>query len=151
MTTTTREATSKAPGKIVPGIPFAALLPGNKEWEGASNQLLQTWKQQLDTTLRLIDAAVQGTLEMRTSQLAAAMETHARDLDTEKSVSGAKSVQDLLAIQLNWMTGNLEKSMAYWNQMFTAAADANAKLLECVRAQAQASGGGGGKAGAPKS
>jgi hypothetical protein len=149
MTTTTSEAKSRAPGKAAPAIPFAALLPGNKEWEGASNQLLQTWKQQLDTTLKLIDAAVQGTLEMRTSQLAAAMETHARDLDTEKSVTGAKSVQDLMAIQLSWMTGNLERSMAYWNQMFQAAVDANTKLLECVRGQAEASAGGGEKTGAP--
>jgi hypothetical protein len=143
MTTTTTEAKSRTPGKGLPGgIPFAALMPGNKEWESASNQLLKTWKQQLDTTLRLIDAAVQGTLEMRSSQLAAAMETHARDLDIEKSLTGAKSATDLLAIQLNWMTENLERSMSYWNQMFQAAADANAKLVECLREQAQAPGGG---------
>jgi hypothetical protein len=141
MTTTTTEAKSRTPGIGVPGgIPFAALMPGNKEWESASNQLLQTWKQQLDTTLRLIDAAVQGTLEMRSSQLAAAMETHARDLDVEKSLTGAKSTTDLLAIQLDWMTQNLERSMSYWNQMFQAAADANAKLVECLREQAQTPG-----------
>jgi len=140
MTTTAGETAGKGPGKTAPGaIPFAALMPGNKEWESASNRLLQTWKQQLDTTLRLIDAAVQGTLEMRSSQLAAAMETHARDLDIEKSVTGAKSATDLLAIQLSWMTENLERSMSYWNQMFQAAADANAKLVECLREQAQAS------------
>jgi len=139
MTTTTSEAKSRAPAKGVPGgIPFAAMLPGNKEWEGAANQMLKAWKTQLDTTFRLIDAAVQGTLEMRSSQLAAAMETHARDLDAEKSVTGAKSVSDLLAIQLNWMTENLEKSMAYWNQMFQAAADANAKLMESLREEAKA-------------
>ena len=138
MTTTTTEAKSRAPGKGVSGgIPFAVPMPGNKEWENAAGQLLQTWKQQLDTGIRLIDAAVQGTLEMRSSQLAAAMETHARDLDIEKTLSGAKSVSDLLAIQLNWMTGNLERSMAYWNQMFQAAADANAKLAECLREQGQ--------------
>jgi hypothetical protein len=140
MTTTASETAGKVLGKKTPGgIPFEALMPGNRDWERASNQLLQTWKQQLDTTLRLIDAAVQGTLEMRSSQLAAAMETHARDLDIEKTLSGAKSASDLLAIQLSWMTGNLERSMAYWNQMFQAAADANTKLIECLRGQAQAS------------
>jgi len=120
-----------------PEFPFAAFLAGSKEWEQASNQLLANWKHQVDAALKLVDAAVQGSLEMRSSQLAAAMETHARDMDTEKSVIGAKSALDLLAIQLNWMTGNLERSMAYWNQMFQAAADANSKLVECLREQAQ--------------
>jgi hypothetical protein len=138
--TTASETTRKGTGRKTPGgIPFGAMMPGNKEWENATSQLLQTWKQQLDNGIRLIDAAVQGTLEMRSSQLAAAMETHARDLDAEKTLSGAKSASDLLAVQLNWMTGNLERSMGYWTQMFQAAADANAKLVECLRGQAQAS------------
>jgi hypothetical protein len=139
MTTTTIEAKSRAPGKGVPGgIPFAAMLPGNKEWESASNQLFQSWKQQLDTNLKLIDALVQGTLEMRSSQLAAAMETHDRDMTAENSVIGAKSAMDLWAIQMNWMAGNLERSMAYWNQLMQATVDANSKLVECLREQAQA-------------
>jgi len=131
--TTTIETTTGTKG--FPGLPFTGMIPGNKEWESASRQMLQTWKQQLDTGLKLIDAAVQGTLEMRSSQLAAAMETHARDVDAEKLVTGANSLSDLLAIQLSWMTGNLERSMAYWTQMFQAAADANTKLLECLREQ----------------
>jgi hypothetical protein len=134
-TTTTREA---AKGKATSGgIPYAALMPGNKEWESASNQLFQTWKQQLDTNLKLIDALVQGTLEMRSSQLAAAMETHDRDMTAEKSVIGAKSALDLWTIQMSWMTGNLERSLAYWNQMLQATVDANSKLVECLRGQAQ--------------
>ncbi|HKW39328.1 MAG TPA: phasin family protein [Burkholderiales bacterium] len=52
---------------------------------------------------------------------------------TEKSVMGAKTISDLLHIQLNWMTANLERSVAYWNQMFQAAAEANAKLAEYLR------------------
>ena len=71
-------------------------------------------------------------MEMRTSQLTAATETHASDLSAEKSVLEAKTPSDLLLIQVNWMTGNLERSMAYWTQMFRAAADANAKLLESL-------------------
>ena len=135
-TTTTREAT-KVKGTFG-GIPYAALMPGNKEWESASNQLFQSWKQQLDTNLKLIDALVQGTLEMRSSQLAAAMETHDRDMTAENSVIGAKSAMDLWAIQMNWMAGNLERSMAYWNQLMQATVDANSKLVECLREQAQA-------------
>jgi hypothetical protein len=137
-TTTTREA---AKGKGTSGgMPYAALMPGNKEWESAANQLFQSWKQQLDTNLKLIDAVVQGTLEMRSSQLAAAMETHDRDMTAEQSVTGAKSALDLWAIQMKWMTGNLERSMAYWNQMLQATVDANSKLVECLRGQAQTPG-----------
>ena len=133
MTTTTREAVKRKGA----GIPYAALMPGNKQWESASNQVFQTWKQQFDTNLKLIDALVQGALEMRSSQLAAAMETHDRDMTAEKSVSGAKSLIELWAIQMKWMTGNLERSMAYWNQMLQAAVDANGKFVECLRGQEQ--------------
>ena len=134
MTTTSTETVRKdAPA----GLPLAAFMPGNKEWETASSQLMETWKQQLDTALRLVDAAVQGTLEMRSSQLAAAMETHARDVHAETSVSRAKSVLDLWAIQLDWMTGNFERCFAYWTQMLQAANDANSKILESLREPAE--------------
>lgn len=53
MATATRETTREGGPQT---IPFAAFLPGNKERESASNQLLQTWKQQLDTGLKLVDA-----------------------------------------------------------------------------------------------
>ena len=134
MTTATKARTTKE----LPAIPFAAMIPGDKEWEGATRQMFQTWKQQVDSGFRMIDAIVQGAMEMRTSQLAAAAEAHARDLDTEKSVMGAKTPEDLLLIQINWMSSNFERSMSYWSQMFHAAADANAKLLECFREQSEA-------------
>jgi hypothetical protein len=143
MTTTTETRTQG-----FPGIQFAAMLPGNKEWESASKQMLQNWKEQLDTGIKMIDAVVQGAMEMRTSQLAAAADMHNRDLDAEKSVMGAKTISDLMLIQLNWMTANMERSMAYWNQMFQAAGDANAKLAECLREHERAGGGGQKKAGA---
>jgi hypothetical protein len=131
-------ASESARREVSSKLPFAALTPGSKEWEAASRQLLETWKRQLDTTLRLVDAAVEGSLEMRSSQLAAAMETHARDLHAETSLSRARSVLDLWTIQMDWMTGNLERSMTYWAQMFQAANDAGGKILESLREQAQA-------------
>jgi hypothetical protein len=140
--TTTTETRTQAPGKGLPaGFPFAGMLSGTKELESASKQMLQSWKQQLDTGLKMIDAVVQGAMEMRTSQLAAAADTHNRDLDAEKSVMGAKTISDLLLIQLNWMTANMERSMAYWNQMFQAAAEANAKLGEYLREYEASAGG----------
>jgi hypothetical protein len=56
-------------------------------------------------------------------------------MSVEKSVLEAKTPSDLLLIQFTWMTGNLERSMAYWTQMFRAAADANVKLLESLSQQ----------------
>jgi hypothetical protein len=138
-TAMTRTSTETIRKHASAGFPFAAaFMPGNKEWETASNQLMETWKQQLDAALRLVDATVQRTLEMRSSQLAAAMETHARDVHAETSVSRAKSVMDLWAIQIDWMSGNFERSLAYWNQMLHAANDANSKILESLREHTQA-------------
>lgn len=130
MTTTTETRTkTKSP---IETQQFAAVLPGNADWESATRQMFQKWKEQVDTSFKIIDAMVQGAMEMRTSQLTAATETHARDLSAEKSVLEARTPSDLLLIQVNWMTGNLERSMTYWTQMFQAAADANAKLLESL-------------------
>jgi hypothetical protein len=127
--TTNAEARTRT--KSLPETQLAAVLPGT-DWEGATKQMFQKWKEQVDTSFKIIDAMVQGAMEMRTSQLTAATETHTRDLGAEKSVLEAKTPSDLLLIQFTWMTGNLERSMAYWTQMFRAAADANVKLLESL-------------------
>lgn len=134
MTATTETGTGT---KGLPGLQSAAMLPGNEEWEGATRQMFRSWKEQFDTSLKMIDAIVQGAMEMRASQLAAATEMHTRDLDAERSVIGASTPSDLLLIQLNWMTANMERSIAYWSQMFLAAADASAKLLGHLREQSE--------------
>jgi len=141
MTTTTETRTRGASKGLPAGLPFAAILSDGKDLEIASKQFFQTGKEQMDTGIKMIDAVVQGAIEMRNWQLAAASETHTRDLDAEKSVMGAKTVSDLLLVQLNWLAANVERSMAYWNQMFQATADANAKLLECLREHEQAGSG----------
>jgi len=128
----TTNAETRTRTKSLPETQVAAVFPGNADWESATQQMFQKWKEQVDTSFKIIDAMVQGAMEMRTSQLTAATEAHARDLGAEKSVLEAKTPSDLLLIQFTWMTGNLERSMAYWNQMFRAAADANAKLLESL-------------------
>jgi len=125
--------------KSLPEVQFAAMLPGNVDWESTTKQMFQKWKEQVDTGFKMIDAMVQGAMEMRTSQLTAATELHARDLGAEKSVLEARTPADVLLIQVNWMTGNLERSMAYWTQMFRATADANARLLECLHEHEEAS------------
>ena len=130
MTTSTE---TKTRTKSVPETQLAAMLPGNADWESVTKQMFQKWKEQVDTSIKIIDAMVQGAMEMRTSQLTAATETHTRDLGVEKAVMEARTPSDLLLVQFTWMTGNLERSMAYWTQMFRAAADANAKFLEYLR------------------
>jgi len=110
MTTSTE---TKTRTKSLPAIQSEAVLPGNADLESATREMFQRWREQVDVGFKMIDAMVQGAMEMRTSQLTAATETHTRDLGVEKAVMEARTPSDLLLVQFTWMTGNLERSMTY--------------------------------------
>jgi hypothetical protein len=71
--------------------------------------LLDTWKQQAGTWLRIVDAMAEGAEKMRATQLAAASDAHA------------------------WTIGNLEKSAGYWSDRMEAAAQTQARIATCLR------------------
>lgn len=94
------------------------------------------WKQQLDTTMRVIEAATEASEKMREMQLAAAVDAHASAFATQKTLGAASNAADLLRIESEWMLGNLGKSVAYWRKLCETAIETNAEILKCVGGQA---------------
>ena len=79
--------------------------------------LLQTWKQQLDLGLRLIETMVEGAIKLREVQIEAATDAHADAVATRKSVADANDLAQLVKLQAEWTRANVQKCAAYWRDL----------------------------------
>jgi hypothetical protein len=95
--------------------------------------LLDTWKQQAGTWLRIVDAMAEGAEKMRATQLAAASDAHACLLRVEQAVTQARTPLELWTSELTWTIGNVEKSVGYWSDLMEAAAQTQARIATCLR------------------
>jgi len=99
-----------------------------------ANAMLDTWKRQLDATMRVTEAIIEGSTRMHEVQIEAATEAHADAVATQKSLAAAQSPAELLRIQSEWLAANQKKSMEYWRSLYEAAAQTNAQVMDCLRA-----------------
>lgn len=90
--------------------------------------LLQTWKQQLDLGLRLIETMVEGAIKLREVQIEAATDAHADAVATRKSVADASDLAQLVKLQAEWTRANMEKCAAYWRDLYEVAARTQGEL-----------------------
>lgn len=102
----------------------------------AEDFLVQAWKQQLDTALRLVEAMVDGATKLREMQIEAATDAHADAVATRKSIAAATDMAQLLQLQTGWARANAEKCAAYWRALYELAAQTQGELARCVCAQA---------------
>jgi phasin family protein len=94
--------------------------------------MMQTWKKQLDVAMRVTEAVIEGSTRMHEVQIEAATEAHADAVATQKSLASAASPAELLRIQSEWLAANQRKSMEYWRHLYEAAAETNARLMNCL-------------------
>ena len=97
------------------------------------NAMLETWKRQLDASMRITEAIIEGSTRMHEVQIEAATEAHADAVATQKALAEAKSPDQLLRIQTEWLIANQKKSMEYWKGLYEAAAATNAQVMGCLR------------------
>jgi phasin family protein len=97
------------------------------------NAMMDAWKRQLDASMRLTEAIIEGSTRMHEVQIEAATEAHADAVATQKALAEAKSPDQLLRIQTEWLVANQRKSMEYWKGLYEAAAATNAQLMGCLR------------------
>lgn len=97
------------------------------------NAVLDAWKRQLDTAMRVTEAIIEGSTRMHEVQIEAATDAHADAVATQKALAGALDPAELLRIQTEWFAANQRRSMEYWKSLYEAAADTNAKLMSCLR------------------
>ena len=95
--------------------------------------MMETWKRQLDATMRITEAIIEGSTRMHEVQIEAATEAHADAVATQKALAGAKGPDELLRIQTEWLAANQKKSMEYWRGLYEAAAATNAQVMSCMR------------------
>jgi phasin family protein len=97
------------------------------------NTVMDAWKRQLDTAMRVTEAIIEGSTRMHEVQIEAATDAHADAVATQKALAGAGNPAQLLRIQTEWYVANQRKSMEYWRGLYEAAAETNAKLMSCLR------------------
>jgi phasin family protein len=98
-----------------------------------SNVMLDTWKRQLDATMRVTEAIIEGSTRMHEVQIEAATDAHADAVATQKLLAAAQGPAELLRIQTEWLAANQKKSMTYWKLLYEAAAQTNAQVMSCLR------------------
>ena len=96
------------------------------------NAMLETWKRQLDASMRITEAIIEGSTRMHEVQIEAATEAHADAVATQRSLASAAGPADLLRIQTEWLAANQRKSMEYWRHLYEAAAETNARVMRCL-------------------
>jgi phasin family protein len=104
------------------------------------NAMLDTWKRQLDASMRMTEAIIEGSTRMHEVQIEAATEAHADAVATQKALAEAKDPTDLLRIQAEWLAANQKKSMEYWKSLYEAQAQTYAQVMGCLRGIAPGAG-----------
>ena len=99
----------------------------------ADKTMMDAWKRQLDTTMRITEALIEGSTRMHEVQIEAATEAHADAVATQKALASAAGPAELLRIQTEWLAANQKKSMEYWKGLVEAAAATNAQVMGCLR------------------
>jgi phasin family protein len=97
------------------------------------NAMMNVWKRQLDATMRITEAIIEGSTRMHEVQIEAATEAHADAVATQKALAAASGPAELLRIQSEWLAANQKKSMEYWKSLYDAAAATNAQVMGCMR------------------
>lgn len=97
------------------------------------NIVMDAWKRQLDTALRITEAIIEGSTRMHEVQIEAATGAHADAVATQKSLAGTQDSAELLQLQTEWLVANQTKSMQYWKSLYEAAAQTNAAVMACLR------------------
>jgi phasin family protein len=97
------------------------------------NAMMDAWKRQIDATMRITEAIIEGSTRMHEVQIEAATEAHADAVATQKALAAAAGPAELLRIQTEWLAANQKKSMEYWRGLYEAAAATNAQVMSCMR------------------
>lgn len=102
---------------------------------GAASMGLEAWKQQFETSLRVIEAITEGAVKLRESQLKAAVDAHACAAAAHDCADKAREQGELLSAETEWMRHSVEQSAAYWRSLFATALQTQANVLQCLTLQ----------------
>lgn len=96
----------------------------------AEDALLQTWKTQLESGLRVMEAIIEGSIRIRELQLEAATQAHADVVATRQAVAAATDAAQLIKLQTDWLQANAQKSFEYWRSAHQALLETDAAVAK---------------------
>ena len=83
--------------------------------------LLQTWKAQLDSGMRLLETIAEGAMRLHQAQLEAATEAHADIQATRKAMAAASDAAQRMTLCAQTASASAAKSFARWRSLAQAA------------------------------
>jgi phasin family protein len=92
-------------------------------------------KRQLESGLAVLEAIAEGSRKLQESQLKAATEAHAAVAAMHKRVAEAGDERELWRLQSEWMSASLEKSLAYWRELYQTAVETESSIAKLFAAQ----------------
>jgi phasin family protein len=92
-------------------------------------------KQQFEQGFAVLEAITEGSRKLQEAQLKAATEAHAAVEAMHKRLAEAGDGQDLWRIQSEWMSASLEKSLAYWRELYETAIETESSIAKLLAAQ----------------
>ena len=96
--------------------------------------VVNAWKRQVVTAFRVVEAITEESRKVHEFQLTAAVETHASAVATRERFETATDAQELWRIQGEWWSGNLNRSLAYWREVYEATARTQVCVARCLGA-----------------
>lgn len=91
----------------------------------------RTWRQQIGTAVRLAGVITEESRKVREYQLAAALEVQRSAAAALERLEKADA-NELWRIQGEWLSANLEKSLAYWRRLYEGSAQTQLGVLRCM-------------------
>jgi phasin protein len=96
------------------------------------DMVTKVWRQQIDTAVRLVETITEESRKIREYQLAVALEAHRSAGAARERLGKAPDASELWRIQGEWLSANLEKSLAYWRRLYEASAQTQLGVLKCL-------------------
>jgi phasin family protein len=92
-------------------------------------------KQQFEQGFAVLEAITEGSRKLQEAQLKAATEAHAAVEAIHKRLAESKDGQELQRLQSEWMSVSLEKSLAYWRQLYATAIETESSIARLLAQQ----------------
>ena len=93
---------------------------------------MNAWKRQMDITLQIAEALVEGAERAREIQLAAGVDAHALLEAARKAIADAQGPTDFAAAESRLLTDNLGKVAGYWAQLAANARDTQGRIFKLM-------------------
>jgi phasin family protein len=92
-------------------------------------------KRQVEAGLAVLEAIAEGSRKLQQMQLKAATEAHAAVEAIHKRVAQGANGQELWRLQSEWMSASVEKSLAYWRELYQTAIETESTIAKALAAQ----------------